>query len=72
MNYDDNNKFDNKLIASMQLINVFIGIIIALICVVAYITIEEIHVRTAIMCAAVIAGIGYRRKNFICNRKKQS
>ena len=57
MNYDDNNKFDNKLIASMQLINVFIGIIIALICVVAYITIEEIHVRTAIMCAAVIAGI---------------
>ena len=57
MNYDNDNKFDNKLIASMQLINVFIGIIIALICVVAYITIEEIHIRIAIMCVAVIAGI---------------
>ena len=56
MNYDDN-KFDNKLMVSMQLVNVFIGIIIALICVVAYITIDEIHVRILLISAAVIAGI---------------
>ena len=57
MNYDDNNKFDNKLIASIQLINVLIGVIIALICVAAYITIEDMHLKSAIICVVVIAGI---------------
>ena len=56
LNYDDN-KFDNKLMASIQLVNVFIGVIIALICVVAYITIDEIHVRVVLISGAVIAGV---------------
>lgn len=56
MNYDDK-KLNSKLIAGMQLINVFIGVIIALICVVAYITIDEIHIRTIIICGFIIAGI---------------
>lgn len=55
MNYDDN-KLDNKLMVSIQLVNVFIGITIALICVVAYITIEQIYMRIAIICTAVIVG----------------
>ena len=57
MNYEDDKKFNSRLIASMQLINVFIGVIIALICVVAYMAIDEIHVRIGILCAAVIIGI---------------
>ncbi|MGN0145065.1 MAG: FHA domain-containing protein [Clostridium sp.] len=56
LNYDDN-KLNRKLIAGMQLINVFIGAIIALICVVAYITIDEIHIRTIIISGFIIAGI---------------
>jgi hypothetical protein len=41
----------------MQLINLFIGAIIALICVVAYITIESIYIRGAIISIAIIFGI---------------
>ena len=57
MNYDNNKNLNNKLIASMQLINLFIGVIIALICVVAYMTIESIEVRGTIIFTAVILGI---------------
>jgi len=57
LNYDNNKNFNNKLIASMQLINLFIGVIIALICVVAYITIDSIEVRGIIIFAAIIMGI---------------
>ena len=57
MNYDNNKNFNNKLIASMQLINLFIGVIIALICVVAYMTIDSIEVRGIIIVAAIITGI---------------
>ena len=57
MNYDNNKNFNNKLIASMQLINLFIGVIIALICVVAYITIESIYIRGTIIIIAIIFGI---------------
>ena len=57
MNYDNNKNFNNKLIASMQLINLFIGAIIALICVVAYITIESIYIRGIIIIIAITFGI---------------
>ena len=56
MDYDNNN-FNNKLVASMQLINVFIGVIIALICVVAYITIDSIYIRGIIIIGTIILGI---------------
>jgi len=56
LNYDNNN-FNNKLVASMQLINVFIGIIITLICVVAYITIDSLYIRGTIIIVAIIIGI---------------
>jgi hypothetical protein len=57
LNYDNNKNLNNKLIASMQLINLFIGVIIALICVVAYITIDSIEVRGIIIFTAIILGI---------------
>lgn len=59
MNYDNNKNFNGKLVASMQLINVFIGVIITLICVVAYITIESLYIRGAIIFIAIILGIVY-------------
>ena len=57
MNYDNNKNFNNKLIASMQLINLFIGAIIALICVVAYITIDSLYIRGTIIVIAITFGI---------------
>lgn len=53
----NNKNFNNKLVASMQLINVFIGAIIALICMVAYITIESTYIRGIIIIIAIIFGI---------------
>lgn len=52
--YEDSN---NKLIVSLQLINVFIGVIIALICIIAYITIESIYFRGIIIMLAIGFGI---------------
>lgn len=58
MNNEENNmNFNNKLLVTMQLINVFIGVIIALICVVAYITIESIYIRGLIIIVAIGFGI---------------
>jgi len=57
LNYDNNKKNDNKLIVSMQLINLFIGVIITLICVVAYITIESIYIRGTIIIIAIVLGV---------------
>lgn len=57
MNYDGNKDFNRKLIISMQLINVFIGVIIALIGVVAYITIDDFYIRIIIIGLLLIFGI---------------
>lgn len=57
LNEENNMNFNNKLFMTMQLINVFIGIIIALICVVAYITIESIYIRGIIIVVAISFGI---------------
>lgn len=57
MSEENNIKFSGKLIATMQLLNVFIGVVIALICVVAYITIESIYIRGTIIAIAVVFGI---------------
>ncbi|WP_297428363.1 FHA domain-containing protein [Clostridium sp.] len=56
MNEENNLNYNSKLLISLQLINVFIGVIIALICGVAYITIGSIYVRGIIIAAAV--GLG--------------
>lgn len=52
-----NNNYNGKLLVSMQLINVFIGIVIALMCVVAYITIDNMNIRLILIFAAIIIGI---------------
>lgn len=57
MNEENNVNVNNKLIMTMQIINVFIGVIIALICVVAYITIESIYIRGLIILIAISFGI---------------
>lgn len=57
LNDENNMNFNNKLMITMQLINVFIGVIIALICVVAYITIESIYIRALIITIAIGFGI---------------
>lgn len=57
LNEEKNVNYNNKLLISLQLINVFIGVIIALICVVAYITIESVYIRGIIIIAAIAAGI---------------
>lgn len=57
LNEENNVNFNNKLFMTMQIINVFIGIIIALICVVAYITIESIYIRGLIILIAISFGI---------------
>lgn len=57
MNEENNVNFNNKLLVTMQIINVFIGVIIALMCVVAYITIESLYVRGAIISITIILGI---------------
>lgn len=57
MNEENNVNFNNKLFMTMQIINVFIGIIIALICVFGYITIESIYVRGLIILIAISFGI---------------
>lgn len=57
LNEENNFKYNNKLLVSLQLINVFIGVIIALICMVAYITIESIYIRGIIIAAAIVLGI---------------
>ena len=54
---DNNKNINSKLVASMQLINVFIGAIIALICVVAYITIESLYIRGTIIIIAIAFGV---------------
>jgi len=54
---ESNRIFNNRLLGAMQLINLFIGVIIALICVVAYITIESIYIRGIIIVAAVSFGV---------------
>lgn len=57
LNEENNFNYNNKLLISLQLINVFIGVIIALICMVAYITIESIYIRGTIIAAAVGLGV---------------
>lgn len=57
MNEENNVEFNNKLLVTMQLINVCIGVIIALICVVAYITIKSIYIRALIIIIAISFGI---------------
>ena len=66
MNDENNMNFNNKLMITMQLINVFIGVIIALICVVAYITIESLYIRALIITIAIGFGIWC----FVCLYKK--
>lgn len=56
MKEENNMNFNNKLLVTMQIINVFIGVIIALICVVAYITIQSIYIRTLII--VIVMGVG--------------
>lgn len=56
LNEENNVNLNSKLLVSLQLINVFIGIIIALICVVAYITIESIYIRGIIIVIAISVG----------------
>ena len=57
MNEENNVNYNKKLLVTMQLINVFIGVIIALICVVAYITIESSSTRALIIIVAIVFGI---------------
>ena len=57
LNEENNVNLNSKLLVSLQLINVFIGVIIALICVVAYITIESIYIRAIIIVIAISVGI---------------
>ncbi|CUU50391.1 FHA domain-containing protein [Clostridium beijerinckii] len=57
MKEENNMNFNNKLLVTMQIINVFIGVIIALICVVAYITIQSIYIRTLIIIIVIGFGI---------------
>ncbi|MCI1477836.1 MAG: FHA domain-containing protein [Clostridium beijerinckii] len=57
MKEENNINFNNKLLVTMQIINVFIGVIIALICVVAYITIQSIYIRTLIIIIVIGFGI---------------
>ncbi|OOM75200.1 FHA domain protein [Clostridium puniceum] len=57
MNEENNMNFNNKLLVTMQIINVFIGVIIALICVVAYMTIESIYIRGLIILISISFGI---------------
>lgn len=53
-----NNKTDkHKLIMSMHLIDVFIGAIITLICVLAYVSIRNIYIRVGIIVFCIIIGI---------------
>lgn len=56
MNQEINKNSNNKLLATMQIINVFIGVIIALICVFAYITIESLYMRGLIIIIAISLG----------------
>jgi hypothetical protein len=56
LNEENNLNYNSKLLTSLQLINVFIGVLSALICVVAYITIESIYIRGIIIVAAI--GLG--------------
>ncbi len=57
MGEENNGNLNSKLFVTMQLINVFIGVIIALICAVAYITIDLIYVRATIIGIAICFGI---------------
>ncbi len=68
MNEENNLNYDSRLLMSLQLINVFIGVIITLICVVAYITIELIYIRGIIIAAVICLGAAcfikfYKRLN---------
>ncbi|AQR94230.1 FHA domain-containing protein [Clostridium saccharoperbutylacetonicum] len=66
MNDENNVKFNNKLLMTIQLINVCIGIIIALICVVAYITIDSIYIRGFL----ILIALGFGLAGFINLYKK--
>ena len=57
MNEENNLNYNSKLLISLQLINVCIGVIIALICVVAYITIQSIYIKALIIVIAIGFGI---------------
>ncbi|WP_160685640.1 FHA domain-containing protein [Clostridium sp. C2-6-12] len=57
MNDENNVKINNKLLMTMELINVFIGIIIALIFIVAYMTIDSTYIRALIIFLAAGFGI---------------
>lgn len=68
LNEENNLNYDSRLLVSLQLINVFIGVIITLICVVAYITIESIYIRGIIIAAVMCLGAAgfikfYKRLN---------
>ncbi len=54
---DNNISFNNKLTVTVQLINMFIGAITALICVIGYITIESIYLKGIIIVIAIALGV---------------
>ncbi|WP_315069746.1 FHA domain-containing protein [uncultured Clostridium sp.] len=57
MGEDNNGNLNRKLYVTMQLINVFIGVIVALICAVAYTSIDSIYTRETIIGIAICFGI---------------
>ena len=81
LNQNNSSKNDkSKLIMSMHLIDVFIGAIITLICVLAYVSIKNIYVRITIISLCVIIGIicfvliyrNLNKPNIIVNESKIS
>lgn len=57
MNNYENNGVNNKLYISIQMINILIGILIALLCVVAYFTIDYVYARALIIGVIIVLGI---------------